>query len=247
VGVIAGNLRATATLVGLSLAVVFLVLLTIVVPLLLRGRSHGLRPARFVAATSYFSLIGLGFMVVEIGLMQRFSILLGHPMYSLAITLMSMILASGLGSLCSDRLDLDLRGPLRAIPVVTAAVIAVGAMAGEATIELTMALPLVARAGAVMAFTFPIGFLMGFFFPLGMRLLRERSAVVQSWMWGLNGALGVLGTLVSVLIAMAFGIRASLLAGAACYLLLTAPFYALLPDRKAAVETSAALASRQAS
>ena len=66
-------------------------------PLLSRRRQHGLEGRAFVAFGGYFSLIGLGFMLVEIGLMQKFSILLGHPIYSLSITLMSMILASGNG------------------------------------------------------------------------------------------------------------------------------------------------------
>ena len=79
----------------------------------------------------------------------------------------------------------------------------------------------------VVVFTFPIGFALGFFFPLGLKRLRNDSPVVQSWMWGLNGALGVLGSLAAVVISMSFGIRACLLIGAACYLLLSLPAHHL--------------------
>jgi spermidine synthase len=228
VGVVAGNLRATQTLVGLLRIVVALVGLTILGPLLLRGRRHGLRTPTFVAASSYFSLIGLGFMLVEIGLMQKFSILLGHPLHSLAITLMSMILASGLGSFAADRLALASPRWLSTLPALAALFIAVGAATVPGAIDLAIGSSLPWRAITVVVFTFPIGFTLGFFFPLGLKRLRDQSPVAQSWMWGLNGAFGVLGSLASIVISMTFGIRVCLLLGAACYLLLSAPAHHLL-------------------
>src|SRR5207249_8690480 len=59
--------------------------------------------------TIYFTLIGIGFMMVEIGLLQRMSVFLGHPIYSLSVLLFSLILATGLGSLLSERIGLDTR------------------------------------------------------------------------------------------------------------------------------------------
>jgi hypothetical protein len=83
----------------------------------------------------------------------------------------------------------------------------------------------------VIAFTSPIGFVLGFFFPLGLGQIREQGPLAQSWMWGLNGALGVLGSMVAILISMSIGIRACLLVGAACYLLLWFPAQALWSRR----------------
>lgn len=234
-GVVVGNLRATQTLVGLLLVVLLLTAATILGPLLVRGRRHGLETRTFVASTSYFSLIGLGFMLVEIGLIQKFSILLGHPIRSMAITLMSMILATGLGSLASDRIAAAPAWRLAWLPALAALCIAAGALAVQGAIDATMAAPLAVRAAVVVGFTFPIGFSLGAFFPIGLARLRSRSPVVQSWMWGLNGALGVLGSLGSIVIGMTLGIRACLLLGAACYLLLSVPAWHLYRRAEAPV------------
>jgi SAM-dependent methyltransferase len=227
VGVIVGNLRATQTLVGLLRIVVVLAGLTILGPLLLRGRRHGLRTPTFLAASGYFSLIGLGFMLVEIGLMQKFSILLGHPLHSLAITLMSMILASGLGSFAADRIALMPPWRLSLLPALAALLIVAGATTVQSAIDLAIGVSLPWRAVTVVVFTFPIGFALGFFFPLGLKRLKNDSPVAQSWMWGMNGAFGVLGGLASIVISMSFGIRTCLLIGAACYLLLSLPAHHL--------------------
>lgn len=226
-GVLAGNLRATQTLLALLVAVLLLTAATVLGPLAWRGRRHGLRPRTFVAAGSYFSLIGLGFMLVEVGLMQKFSILLGHPIYSLTVTLASLILASGLGSLSADRLAQGGRRRLEHLPALAGLLIVAGVAAAQPAIEASLAAGFGRRALVAVAFAFPIGFVLGFFFPLGLRNLRQASPVAQSWMWGLNGAFGVLGGMAAILVSMSLGIRACLLAGAACYLLLSFPARAL--------------------
>ena len=116
-------------------------------------------------------------MLVEIGLMQKFSVLLGHPIYSLAITLMSMILASGLGSMAADRVAKRSAGWLPHLPVVAGLLILVAAASAQLAIETAMAAAAPARALLAVAFTFPIGFVLGFFFPLGLgRLERAGSS-----------------------------------------------------------------------
>lgn len=222
-GVLVGNLRATQTLLALLVAVLLLTAATILGPLLWRGRRHGLRTRTFVASGGYFSLIGLGFMLVEVGLMQKFSILLGHPIYSLTITLTAMILASGLGSLAADRIGRSTPSWMPHLPALAGLLIVTGVAVAQTAIEGSLAASWTQRALVVVAFAFPLGFVLGFFFPLGLRHLREESPVAQSWMWGLNGAFGVLGGMAAILISMSLGIRACLLAGAACYLLLTFP------------------------
>jgi spermidine synthase len=230
-GVIAGNLRATGTLLAVLATTAAWALAAILVPLVLLGRRHGLAPGRFAAAAAYFSLIGLGFMLVEIALIQRSSLLLGHPVYALAVTLMSLVAATGLGSLLSDRLSLSRRAgaaiPALAIAVAVAAVAAaVGPLAAR-----TEALPLAGRVAVVLGLTLPLGLLLGTAFPVGMRLLRRSSPFAMSWMWGLNGAFGVVGSALAVVVSMNWGISRCLGAGAACYLLLALPAARLWRDR----------------
>ncbi len=235
-GVIDGNLRATDSLLAILIAVAFLVVATLVVPLVLRGGGHGLGRRDFAAAAAYFSCIGMGFMLVEIGLMQRFSVLLGHPVYSLAVTLMTLILSTGLGSLASDAIPTRSLLVRAVIPLGLAALLAALPFAIAAVVPRAAAVGLPAKIALIAAFTAPVGLLLGLCFPLGMRLLRSRAASAMSWMWGLNGAFGVLGSAVAVLVSMSFGISRCFFLAAFCYLVLVVPIAVLRQPAAAAAE-----------
>jgi SAM-dependent methyltransferase len=225
-GVIEGNLRATDSLLAILVAVALLAAATLLVPLVLRGRDHGLARRDFAGAAAYFALIGLGFMLVEIGLMQRFSVLLGHPVYSLAVTLMMLIVSTGLGSLASDALAARSRAVL-ALPFALALALGVLPWAISASAPHAAAAGLAAKVLLIAALTVPIGLLLGLCFPVGMRLLRSRSPAAMSWMWGLNGAFGVLGSALAVPVSMSFGISRCFYLAALCYLALVIPIAAL--------------------
>src|ERR1700742_3620143 len=109
-GVITGNLVATGALIIILFISTVAVIVTILVPL--RSAARESQPNLVAAGSLYFSLIGMGFMLSEIALLQYFSVYLGHPIYSLGVCLFSLILASGIGSLTSDRLKLATRGKL---------------------------------------------------------------------------------------------------------------------------------------
>ena len=118
-GVFAGNLVATLTLAMLVLISVSLVGATIIVPLGPTVREAGWRLA--VGGTVYFGLIGVGFMMVEIALLQRMSVFLGHPTYALSVVLFSLILCTGFGSMVSERVPLAGAGKLVAWSVASSA------------------------------------------------------------------------------------------------------------------------------
>jgi hypothetical protein len=217
-GVAQGNLLATATLMVLFVVSSGLVLAAIIVPLRPAVRDVGGRLV--VGGTAYFLLIGVGFMTVEISLLQRMSVFLGHPMYSLSVTLFSLILATGVGSLMSDRF------PLATLPTF----VAWAALTGGYLISLTLWLPAVLLAfgsaglwfrGAFGVLTLaPAGLLLGFGFPTGMRLIAAVDRTPTPWFWGINGAAGVLAAILAVVTSIAFGIHVTLIGGALCYLLL---------------------------
>ncbi|MPY71640.1 MAG: hypothetical protein GEU92_16325 [Alphaproteobacteria bacterium] len=217
-GVVSGNLYATATLLILFLVSALLVLTTIVVPLRPAVADVGKRLAW--GGTAYFFLIGVGFMMVEIGLLQRMGVFLGHPIYSLSVVLFSIILTTGIGSMVSDRLRLDSRGRLAAWAAVT----------GGYLLALPFWLPsvllafdgasLMARAALCVATIAPAGLLMGFGFPTGMRLVSAVDRKPTPWFWGINGAAGVLAASLAVAVSIALGIGTTYVIGALCYLLL---------------------------
>jgi hypothetical protein len=224
-GALSGNLAATLTLVMLIVLSAVLVLVTVVIP---AAPSARLVPRRLVAAgTSYFLLIGLGFMFVEIGLIQRLSLFLGHPVYGLAIGLFGLILSTGIGSLLSDRLPLRTAGVLVGWCGVTALYLGTLPLWLSQVVLANEALPITGRAAVATALIAPLGLLMGFGFPTGMRLVNGIDPRPTPWFWAINGAAGVLAAGIAVLVSIAISISACLWIGAACYLLLALAAVAL--------------------
>lgn len=220
-GVYGGNLSATLTLAMLILISAALVAATIIVPL--RSTVSTAATSLTVAGTAYFALIGIGFMMVEIALLQRISVFLGHPLYALSVVLFSLILSTGIGSLASERLPLDGAPRLIGWSVLTGAyLLALPLWLPGVLLHLESA-SLLFRAGLAVMVLAPAGFLMGFGFPTGMRLVSKIDAGPTPWFWGINGAAGVLAASVAVLTSIEFGIDATLRAGAVCYLLLPGP------------------------
>src|SRR6266496_89767 len=220
-GVFAGNLVATLTLAMLVPVSVALVGATIIVPLRPTIRDAGWQLA--VGGTAYFALLGVGFMMVEIALLQRMSVFLGHPVYALSVVLFSLILWTGFGSMASERVRLAGAGKLVAWSVVSAAYLfALPFWMPPLLVDLDGA-DLFVRAGFCVLVLAPAGFLMGFGFPTGMRLVCAISTGPTPWFWGINGAAGVLAASVAVVTSIAFSIDTTLRIGAACYLLIAAP------------------------
>ncbi|MFC5067564.1 hypothetical protein [Flaviflagellibacter deserti] len=220
-GVYQGNLSATLTLAMLILISAILVAATIIVPL--RSTVSAAASTLTIAGTAYFTLIGIGFMMVEIALLQRISVFLGHPVYALSIVLFSLILSTGVGSLASERVLLDSSPRLIGWSALTGAyLLALSSWLPQVLLQLESAsLPF--RALLTVLVLAPAGFLMGFGFPTGMRLVSRIDQRPTPWFWGINGAAGVLAAGVAVLTSIEFSIDTTLRVGAICYLLLPGP------------------------
>jgi hypothetical protein len=228
------NLRAILFLLAFMSAAVVLVISTIIVParFLVKRQSHG--QAAPSGGIAYFIAIGLGFMFVEMGMMQQLSIFLGHPIYSMVVVLGGLILSAGLGSLASDRWPVESTWQSRIPAIAVSLLVVLYSVAVLPVIHTFIAGVLWQRVLVCLALVFSCGFLQGFCFPVGMRwmtaLSQERNL---PWMWALNGAAGTLGSFVAIIISMDTSIRTCVLTGAACYLLA-----GLLMPAKAADDTS---------
>ena len=166
------------------------VIATILIPL--RGAVRESRPRPITTGSLYFSFIGMGFMLAEIALLQYFSVYLGHPIYSLGVCLFSLILASGLGSLTSDRLKLNTRGRLLTWGMIVTAYLVIMEQILPIVFQSTTDRERLVRIGIALAAIMPLGFLLGFAFPTGMRLVEAIDKGPTPWFWGINGATGVL-------------------------------------------------------
>jgi len=233
VGVVQGNLTASAVLIMILFISILAVIATILVPLRDAARACPLPLA--VAGSLYFSLIGMGFMLAEIALLQRFSVYLGHPIYSLSVCLFSLILASGLGSLTSDRLKLDSRGKLQTWAILVVAYLVVMGQILPIIFQHTTGRDRLVRIVISVAAIMPLGFLLGFAFPTGIRLVEAIDRQPTPWFWGINGATGVLASVLGVMFSMALGIHVTMFLSALCYLLLIPAASALLRMRRRSV------------
>ena len=217
--VVRGNLAATKTLLELLVLSIGLVLACLILPL--RKAMRDMPRMFIVGGTSYFFLIGFGFMLAEIALMQRLSVFLGHPVYSLSIVLFSIILTTGLGSGLSDRLVLDSRFKITAWSLATAFYLFALSRFLPNVVASYIGEDLLLRALISIALISPLGLLMGFGFPTGMRLATQVSEKPTPWLWGVNGAAGVLASVIAIIISIAYGIDTTMLVAAGSYACLT--------------------------
>jgi len=230
-GVIKGNLGATIMLLIIVLLSLLLVGLTIVLPALASVRRV---PGRLIGiGTGYFLLIGFGFMFVEIGLIQRLSLFLGHPVYGLAIGLFAIILSTGIGSLLSDRLPISDPGRAAVWSGLLVLYLASLPLWLPLLVGQFETFSIAVRAAVAVLMIAPLGLLMGFGFPIGMRLVNAIDKRPTPWFWAVNGAAGVLAASIAVAVNIAFSINVSIWLGAVCYLLigLAAIVLMAMPER----------------
>jgi hypothetical protein len=218
-GIVRGNLVATFTLVVLIGCLLFLTVVTVVLPLLVASWRRGTREKRkmYWPGALYFSLIGAGFMCVEIALIQRLSVFLGHPVYALGVLLFAIVASTGTGSFLSERLSLARRSWVLAFPLIAAAAI-LGVRVGVFVLTSRMITAAIwSKALASVAVLFPLGMVLGLIFPVGMRLLKSVAAAETPWYWALNGIFGVLCSALAVFFSIYLGISTNFYVAAACY------------------------------
>jgi spermidine synthase len=186
-----------------------------------------LLPARQLV---YFVWVGLGFILVEVVLIQRLHLYLGHPVYSLAVTLVSLLAASGLGSAWTARwTDAWLGRSVIAACGATLLLIVAHVSLWPHFLSWTLGMPLTARIALAVVSLLPIGVSMGMPYPLGLRAVSGKNPDGLPWIWAVNAAASVLGSILAFALAMALGFRVVLLIGGACYAAALVSVWALLP------------------
>jgi spermidine synthase/uncharacterized membrane protein YagU involved in acid resistance len=167
----------------------------------------------------YFSCLGAGFITLELVFIQKFTHLIGSPLYTYSTVIFTMLFAAGIGSAMSEKLGISPRR-LWALPFVGVLVYGTALiLLYPATAKLALALDLPGRVGVSALMIFPLGFLLGMPFPLGVLAIANRTRGAVAWAWGMNGLFTIAGGLASVLISMAYGFNAAVAMALALYLL----------------------------
>jgi hypothetical protein len=202
------------SLVAVSLIATALILL---LPRLLLG-SRLPKDRGVFAFLFYFLFIGVGYILIQVALIQKFVLFLGHPTYALTVIIFSMLVTSGLGSFVSrkvagrsDRRLFEVLGGVTVLIAILA--FAVGPVTGAG-----VGLPLGIKVLIAALMIAPAGFLMGMPFPTGLAKLEQRHHASIRWAWSLNAAASVLGSGGAIFLAIYIGLRLTLLIGGCCYL-----------------------------
>jgi len=197
------------------LAVLALSLLFIGLPLLKFAVKREPIPGRW-RFIGYFMALGFAYIVVEIILMQKFVFFLGYPVYAMTVILFSLLTFSGLGSLVSSRIKGG-RGLVALFLLLLGFQVAMVFLFKPIT-DTTFAWGFPGRILVSVAITGPLGFLMGMPFPLGIRYAQTHARPLLPWIWSLNGYASVLGSVLSVVLAIQIGFTLVLFIALGVYL-----------------------------
>jgi hypothetical protein len=202
------------SLVGVSLLATIVMLS--LPPLLLRSRlpqEPGVRTFLF-----YFVAIGVGYILIQVALIQKFVLFLGHPIYALTVVVFSMLVASSAGSYFSRRIGAFETPVLNRVLLAVFGLVALLALVLIPLSSAAVGWPLPARVAITILLIAPAAFAMGMPFPSGLSRLERWHKPSVRWAWSLNAASSVLGSAMSIFLALYLGLRETLLIGAVLYL-----------------------------
>ena len=212
----AGYFFATDPLRILAVTVVILaVLCALAFGLPLRLMPRGVRPP--ASSVVFFGAIGVGFLLLEIALIQRFVLFLGFPTYALSVVLFALLAFTGIGSLLSARL----REPRRGLIVALACggvLIAAAALGLQPLLRSLIEWPFEARVALTIVLLAPAGLALGMAMPIGLTRLAGLHPDAVPWAWAVNGIASVLASVLAVAVAITWGFAVVTLLALACYL-----------------------------
>lgn len=206
----------TLLLVAALIQAVVLAVIMIVLPLVLRRRPLEQVSGK-VGVLGYFALLGLGFMLLEVGLLHKLILYLSHPIYSAAVVIATFLVVGGLGSQLSGRWA---ERPRQAATMAAAAIVvlALGYLVGlDAWLALTQSWSLWWRLLIAVLTLAPLALAMGHLFPLGLRHVGQLAPALIPWAWAANGFASVIATLSVPLLAMNIGFSGVILSAIGCY------------------------------
>jgi spermidine synthase len=196
----------------------FSALLSTLLILLPLARRRNLPRRGAAGALAYFASLGLGFILIEIALMQKLTLFLGQPVYSLTVTLFSLLVFTGLGSLVfSGRLPAE--NPRRAwvVPAALGALTLLFSFTATPLLDRLITLPLGGRVLVAALLLAPFGLVLGIPFAYGVRVIARQNPALLPWAWAINGCFSVVGSILTVVLSMTFGFRTVLFCAAAIY------------------------------
>ena len=183
------------------------------------GGGSKISELRIATVIPYFAALGLGFILIELALLQKLILLMGNPTMTFALLLFTLLISSGSGSLISSRIA---KNNMKNLIFVIGGIAALGisyVLFLPPIIYSTIAESIEVKAAVSIAILAPIGFLMGMPLPTGMRLLKVHRPDYIPWMWAINGAFSVLGAVLAIALGIMYGSSLAMILGILIYLI----------------------------
>jgi len=197
-----------------AFAGVFLLLPLVAIREVWREVPHKLRTG------TYFAALGLGFMFFEVCLMQQMTLFLGYPTYSLTVTLFSLLVFTGIGSLATERYAANRNRSLLILLGVLFVLMLTQQFALGPMVDTFIGYSLAIRIFAAIIFIAPLGLCLGAFMPIGLgavAALSDYSRQYIAWGWAVNGFFSVMSSILATMLSMTFGFQAVLMVGMGIY------------------------------
>ncbi len=200
---------------------ILLVAAFLIAPLVLSSEGRAsLHNPRALRSLGYFIAIGLGFILIEIAVMQKLILFLGHPIYALTVVLSTILVSAGLGSMTTKNYNPATGTRYRRLIFVGLLVYAIALLvASQEILQSFFDWPGAARIGLAVVLVAPLGFLLGQPFPMQLKAVEQEQRSLIPWVWSLNGAASVLGSVAAIALGMAYGFNAVIAIGIGCYVL----------------------------
>ena len=213
---------AESTLIAILLQAVLISLILIFLPIYVKFRkSEALKSIKKGKYILYFSALGLGYIMIEICLIQKFTLFLGEPVYTLLTVISTMLIFSGIGSMFSEKvIKLFKKNVFPVYIIISVLVVLIGLLSPsifDVFVRASIALRVIISA---IIIAIP-SFFMGIPFPYGIKHIQgdtEISRYLTAFSWGVNGFFSVLGSILVVMLSMSYGFRVVFIIAALIYL-----------------------------
>ncbi|MFW6147444.1 MAG: hypothetical protein ACOC6B_03525 [Thermodesulfobacteriota bacterium] len=200
-----------ATLLQALIAAPLLMFLPLV---FIRTHRKGISPLRQWSTVIYFIVLGLAFMFIEMGYIQKFVLVSAHPMAAFALVLSIILVFSGMGSLMSAKIGTNKRWmPFAALLLFSLTPL----MYLDEILTVLLPYPFIIKCGAGILLLGPLAFFMGMPFPMGLQLVSDMQSSYIPWVWAVNGVASVIAPTVGSLLSVCLGFHLIMLFSAILY------------------------------
>lgn len=166
----------------------------------------------------YFFCLGLAFLFIEIGFIQKFILILHHPLYAITVVLSTFLLTAGAGSYFSTQLSCRTEKSAFLLPMAAIALLSIAYSLGfESIAGFLLKTGNLSRYLLSIVLIAPLGFFMGMPFPMALTKISQTTPALIPWAWGINGCASVISAILATLIAMQFGFTVLIFMAVALY------------------------------